>query len=46
MMKFNIIEFYHNEESVITEWISKLRDLTIKTDLKAEYNIIKMVGKG
>jgi serine/threonine protein kinase len=46
MQKFNIIEFYHHDEQVINKWVEILKDQVIKVELKTDYSISTMIGKG
>lgn len=46
MGKGNQIEFYHSNKKHIEAWIDKLKDSVILVDLKEDYNIGSLIGKG
>lgn len=46
MAKGNQIEFYHHNKEFVDDWISKLKDSVILLDLKEDYLIGSLIGKG
>ena len=42
----NILEFYHNDKDVINEWVNAMKLIVIVIDVKADYGIGKMLGRG
>ena len=46
MAKGNQIEFYHPNKVFVETWIEKLKDSVILVDLKEDYHIGQMIGKG
>lgn len=46
MAKGNQIELYHNNKQYVQQWIDALKDSVILIDLKEDYLIGQMIGKG
>jgi len=46
MARGNLIEFYHNEQQLIEEWIQHLKSVIVLVDLKEDYQIGSLIGKG
>jgi serine/threonine protein kinase len=46
MSKGNAIELYHNTQEYIDEWINVLKNQIILVDLKEDYHIGALIGKG
>jgi hypothetical protein len=46
MAKGNQIELYHSNKQFILSWIDALKDAVILIDLKEDYLIGQMIGKG
>lgn len=46
MAKGNTIEFYHHSKELVDKWIEVLKDSVILVDLKEDYMIAQMIGKG
>ena len=46
MAKGNSIELYHHNKQFIQQWIEALKDAVILIDLKEDYLIGQMIGKG
>lgn len=46
MSKGNSIEFYHNNQDHIDKWVECLKDSVILIDLKDDYHIAALIGKG
>ena len=46
MGKGNQVEFYHHNKKFVENWIEKLKDTVILVDLKEDYNIGTLIGKG
>lgn len=46
MAKGNSIELYHHNKEFIAQWIAVLKDSVILVDLKEDYLIGQMIGKG
>ena len=40
------MEFYHHNKKFVDNWIEKLKDSVILVDLKEDYNIGALIGKG
>jgi len=41
-----MLQFYHTDKAVRDEWIEALKDTCILLDLKDEFNIGQLLGKG
>ena len=46
MARGNLIEFYSMSKDETSEWIEALKGCVIMLDLKEEFNIGKILGKG
>ena len=46
MSKGNSVEFYHQDKEFVEKWIEALKDSVILVDLKEDYLIGQMIGKG
>lgn len=46
MSKGNSLEFYHSSKEVIDEWVEAMKDSVILIDLKEDYHIGSLIGKG
>ena len=46
MGKGNSVEFYHYSEEVRDEWIETIKDSVVLIDLKDEYQISTLIGRG
>lgn len=46
MAKGNAIELYHPQQNVIQSWIEKLKDNVVLVDLREDYHIGSLIGKG
>ena len=46
MAKGNSIEFYHHNKDFIDQWIEKIKDSIVLVDLKDDYLIGSLIGKG
>lgn len=46
MAKGNSVELYHHSKQFIQQWIEALKDSVILIDLKEDYLIGQMIGKG
>lgn len=46
MSKGNAIELYHPQNEVIAQWIEKLKDNVVLVDLREDYHIGSLIGKG
>lgn len=46
MMKGNMIEFYSQEKEVADEWIESMKRNVVFLDLKDDYTIGKLLGRG
>lgn len=46
MSKGNALEFFHSQQELIEQWIEALKDSVILVDLKEDYHIGQLIGKG
>lgn len=46
MAKGNQLELYHHNKEFVQQWISAFKDSVILIDLKEDYMIGQMIGKG
>lgn len=46
MAKGNQIEFYHHNKDFVDQWIDKIKDSVVLVDLKDDYLIGALIGKG
>ena len=46
MAKGNTIEFYHHSKEFVDIWIDKLKDSVVLVDLKEDYLIGTLIGRG
>ena len=46
MAKGNAIELYHPQQEVIHAWVEKLKDNVVLVDLREDYHIGSLIGKG
>ena len=46
MAKGNQVELYHHTKDFVQQWIAALKDSVILVDLKEDYLINQMIGKG
>jgi hypothetical protein len=46
MAKGNSLEFYHHNKDFVDLWIEKLKDSVVLVDLKDDYLIGSLIGKG
>ena len=46
MSKGNQVELYHHNKEFVLQWITALKDSVILVDLKEDYLINQMIGKG
>jgi hypothetical protein len=46
MSKGNSMEFYYHDQEVIDRWIDAMKDSVILLDLKEDYHIGSLIGKG
>lgn len=46
MAKGNQVELYHHNKEFVQQWITALKDSVILIDLKEDYLIDKLIGKG
>jgi len=46
MSKGNSIELYHSDKELIEKWVEKLKDTVVLVDLKEDYHIGSLIGKG
>ena len=42
----NILEFYHSDKAVIDQWVEAMKLMVIIIDVKSDYTIGKMLGRG
>ena len=40
------MEFYHQSKELVEQWIEAIKDSVILVDLKEDYMIAQMIGKG